>query len=93
MLKEADIKASRQDLVPETVVRWKRIIEEMKKSKTPFSLSDLKINGIDLLKVGIKGKLTGIILNSLFDEVLENPQKNTREYLIDRAIQLKDNLF
>ena len=93
LLKEADIKASRQDLVPETVVRWKRIIEEMKKSKTPFSLSDLKINGIDLLKVGVKGKLTGIILNSLFDEVLENPQKNTREYLIDRAIQLKDNLF
>ena len=46
-----------------------------------------------LLKVGVKGKLTGIILNSLFDEVLENPQKNTREYLIDRAIQLKDNLF
>ena len=92
LLKEADIKASRQDLIPQTVVRWKKIIEEMKESKTPFSLSELAINGNDLLKVGVKGKLTGIILNSLLNETLKNPQINTFETLIIKAEQLKESL-
>ncbi len=92
LLKEADIKASRQDLIPQTVVRWKKIIEEMKESKTPFSLSELAINGNDLLKLGVKGKLTGIILNSLFDEALKNPKVNTYEILIKKAERLKDDL-
>ncbi len=92
LLKEADIKASRQDLIPQTVVRWKKIIEEMKDSNTPFSLSQMAVNGNDLLKLGIKGKLTGIILNKLFDEVIDNPQLNKYEILIRRAERLKDNL-
>ena len=92
LLKEADIKASRTDLVPETVVRWRKIIEEMKKTNTPFTLSEMDIGGNDLFDIGIKGKLTGIILRALFDEVLGNPQLNKYEKLIKRARQLKDNL-
>ena len=52
----------------------------------PFSISDLKINGNDVMEVlNIKpGPKVGEILQKLFEEVLEDSSKNNREYLIER---------
>lgn len=61
----------------------KRIHQVMTK---PFSISDLKVNGKDVMEIlNIKpGPKIGEILQKLFDEVLEDSSKNTKKYLLDR---------
>lgn len=52
----------------------------------PFSIADLKVNGQDVmktLKISPSPKV-GQILNQLFQEVLKDSGKNTREYLLKR---------
>jgi tRNA nucleotidyltransferase (CCA-adding enzyme) len=53
---------------------------------TPMQVTDLKINGNDVIKLlGIKpGPKVGEILNQLFEEVLDDPTKNTKKYLLER---------
>ncbi|MBI2330098.1 CCA tRNA nucleotidyltransferase [Candidatus Daviesbacteria bacterium] len=65
----------------------KRINEVLKK---PFSISDLKVNGKDVMEtLNIPpGKKVGEILQKLFEEVLEDASKNNREYLLERIKQL-----
>ncbi len=60
-----------------------RIDEVLKK---PFSITDLKINGKDVMKaLNIpSGPKVGEILQKLFEEVLEDSEKNKREYLLER---------
>jgi putative nucleotidyltransferase with HDIG domain len=65
----------------------KRIIEVQKHIP---SVTDLKINGKDImsiLKIG-SGPKVGEILATLFEEIMENPEKNDREYLLRRIIEL-----
>ncbi len=59
-------------------------------SRKPFSVTDLKISGQDIMKeLGIKpGPKVGQLLNQLFEEVLEDSSKNTREFLIGRIRQI-----
>jgi tRNA nucleotidyltransferase/poly(A) polymerase len=67
---------------------FKKRIEDV--LKTPFSVSDLKINGRDVMEaLKIKpGPKVGEILNKLFEEVEEDYKKNEREYLLDRVKEL-----
>ena len=56
----------------------KKILEE----KNCLSLKDLALDGKDLIALGMKpGKELGETLQILFDYVLENPDKNTKEEL------------
>ncbi len=57
--------------------------------KKPFSISDLKINGSDVMKaLNLKpGPKVGEILQKLFEEVLEDSSKNNREHLLERIKQ------
>lgn len=53
------------------------------------SLKGLDISGRDLIQAGLKaGPSIGRILESLLDQVLEDPGKNNREYLLAQAEQL-----
>jgi putative nucleotidyltransferase with HDIG domain len=55
--------------------------------RQPISLKQLKINGDDIMEI-LKiqpGPKVGMILNALFEEVLDDPKKNKREYLARRA--------
>ena len=55
-----------------------------------FSIKDLKINGKDLIKIGIKeGKEIGYILNQLLNLVINNEISNNYDDLIEKAIELK----
>lgn len=56
------------------------------------TLKDLAISGNDLMKsTGIKqGKEVGMILNLLLDFVLENPESNNKDILLDLAIKIKN---
>ena len=59
----------------------------------PFTVADLKINGNDVMRVlGIKpGPEVGKILNELFEEVADDKNKNTKEYLLQRLEDFKTN--
>lgn len=55
----------------------------------PMRIKDLKINGNDLIEIGVeKGKKVGEILNLLLQDVLENPKLNEREYLMEKSLKL-----
>lgn len=56
--------------------------------RDPVEVSDLAVNGDDLLKVGITGKRLGETLRSLLKYVLEDPTRNTQDALLQRAQQL-----
>lgn len=49
-------------------------------------MKDMKVTGNDLMEAGVKpGKTVGETLARLFAEVLEDPQKNSREELLSMA--------
>lgn len=53
----------------------------------PMKLTDMAIDGHDVMKeLNLKpGPSVGHILNALFEDILENPEHNTREYLLKKA--------
>ncbi|MGC6177567.1 CCA tRNA nucleotidyltransferase [Lacrimispora sp. 38-1] len=52
-------------------------------------LKDMAVTGRDLMEAGIKpGPKMGEILESLFDEVIKNPENNNREYLLNYSKDL-----
>lgn len=65
--------------------RIKKVLEK------PFSISDLKINGSDVMEIlQIKpGPKVGEILNNLFAQVQEDHTKNNREYLLSQVGEFK----
>lgn len=84
-LQRADINSL---LNPESVIHKINFIEtrthEILDNKLPLSVKDLAVNGSDLIKfLNVKpGKTIGIVLNTLLDMVLENPDLNTKEVLL-----------
>ena len=61
----------------------REIVEE-----NEFTLSSLKIDGNDLITLGIKGKKIGEVLNLLLNEVIEEKIPNERKALLKRATKL-----
>ncbi|MEA2097554.1 MAG: HD domain-containing protein [Patescibacteria group bacterium] len=61
-----------------------------KVSKDPISAKMLKVNGQDIMKVlnTSPGPKIGAILKVLLSEVIEDPKRNTREYLEKRVKEL-----
>jgi len=66
----------------------KRVIEVQK--HTP-SVHDLKVSGHDVMKtLNLKpGPKVGEILDTLYEEILDNPKNNTKKYLQDRLKEIK----
>ena len=66
----------------------KRVEEQL--APEPFSVKDLAIDGNDIMKeLQTKpGKYIGEILNTLFAEVDEDLEKNTRDFLLKRTKEL-----
>ena len=59
------------------------LYQEIMEDQDCIQIKDLKINGKDLIKLGVpQGKKIGMILSEIFEIVLEEPKKNTKEYLI-----------
>lgn len=58
--------------------------ERVLSEKQPLSVKDLDINGYDLMKIGIpQGKQIGVMLNLLLEKVLENPELNQKDILLE----------
>lgn len=68
---------------------FKKRLEEVQKQ--PFTVTDLKINGFDVMKaLNVKpGPIIGKVLNDLFSEVEAGTLKNEREILLKRLRETK----
>ena len=74
---------------PYRLRKYQSMIEEA--LTDPVSLKQLKIDGNRIMSVTQEtpGPRVGFILNALFAEVLEDPNKNTVEYLESTALHMK----
>ena len=92
-LQEADNKAKNPLYINDRLARIKKVRERAQQiiaEGQPYTVSQLQINGRDLIKLGYKaGREIGDVLKFLLDEVLIDPALNNREYLVKRAIVLK----
>ena len=61
--------------------------EEILRKRECLSLKDLAVSGRDLIDAGVKpGKDVGEILNRMLEEVLDDPEKNDKEYLMSMYV-------
>jgi tRNA nucleotidyltransferase (CCA-adding enzyme) len=82
-LQTADIKASAPPYDLEPVEFLRRETSKIIIENQPISVKDLKVTGSDLINIGFKpGKNLGEALNYLLQLVLENPELNTKDYLL-----------
>lgn len=72
------------DVAP-TVIRWKKIIAELKSSGAPTSEKDLKITAEQLKKTGFTGKSLGEERKKLFLRCVLNPRLNDEKTLLSAA--------
>ena len=86
-IKKADMLGQSDYLLEDRQQRFDQLVqyhEEIVRDKDPLSIAELKINGKDLIDMGIKpGPKMGEILQELLDSVLENPSMNKKETLIE----------
>lgn len=60
-----------------------RAVAETRAAKAPLTLGDLAVSGDDLIAAGVaEGPEIGRILRRMLDEVLEDPQLNTKDRLL-----------
>ena len=66
-------------------------MEKILSEKKALSLKDLAVSGKDLIKIGISpGKYMGIILEELLNTVIEDPELNTMEKLLEIAEKINN---
>jgi tRNA nucleotidyltransferase/poly(A) polymerase len=83
--KEADLaaKSSREEELT-AVVQLRTLLEQQRES--PHRLTDLAVDGSDLIEIGYReGPALGRTLEALLDAVVEDPARNTRDELLERA--------
>lgn len=74
------------------ITRAMKEFEEAVINKEPMSMKDLNISGTTVKNVVSQPSDTGIVLNTLLEEVLHNPSLNNEEYLINRAKEIAETL-
>jgi len=83
--KEADLRAKNvDDAELERTLRLRALLEQ--EASSPHRLSDLAVDGSDLLDLGYaEGPALGGVLSGLLDDVVVDPSRNRREWLLERA--------
>lgn len=93
-LRRADVQAQGMGGSTDDVDKFEQeIIDEIDR-KPPFGRSDLALNGRDVIEIFNleQSPLIGDVLDFLMEKVLDNPDDNTRDILIDYARQyLQEN--
>lgn len=91
-VKRADVLAQSEYMRREkldNIDQWEQIYYKIMEQKQCVSLKELAVTGKDLIAEGIQpGPELGKMLNNLLELVLENPECNTREYLL-QELQLR----
>lgn len=66
-----------------------RLLDEIEANGDPLEVSDLAVGGEELLRLGVpRGPAVGEMLSQLLSMVLDDPNANRREILLDRAKDL-----
>jgi tRNA nucleotidyltransferase/poly(A) polymerase len=74
---------------PESLLPLMRRVEKILSSREALSLKDLAVSGSDLKAAGVKpGRTMGVILRELLEAVIDDPELNTRERLLEIAGRL-----
>ncbi len=93
-VKRADVTAQHPSVTEEKlqyVRELERIWEDVRIHNDCLSLKDLAISGKDLIADGHQpGPGIGSLLQALLDEVLEYPERNTKEYLLAYSRELEN---
>ena len=95
LVKEADLAAQsdyQREEKQEHLRKMQEDYEAVIASGACLTLKGLAVNGKDLIGIGMQaGRGLGDILQKLLEEVLEEPQRNTKEFLLEEArrIQVK----
>lgn len=86
----ADRKTHKPPYNFEQIERMEKLVEEILSKQLPISLKELNISGKDLIENGFtQGKEIGEILNYLLNKVLEFPEDNNKEKLLELAINYR----
>jgi tRNA nucleotidyltransferase (CCA-adding enzyme) len=73
-------------LLPASRSMLRAAVERSRAAGEPLTLKDLAVRGDDLIAAGVRpGPDVGEMLERLLEEVLEDPARNTREYLLSRV--------
>src|SRR5881296_3554066 len=63
-----------------------KVVSSILAAKDPLTLQDLAVDGNDLIAAGVRaGPDVGDVLQRLLAEVLEDPKRNTKGYLLSRV--------
>jgi len=83
--KEADLRAKNvDDAELARTLRLGELIEQ--EASNPHRLADLAVDGDDLLELGYhEGPALGSALSDLLDSVVDDPSRNSKEWLLERA--------
>ena len=71
----------------QNLAQWKELYQRVRKEKQCVSLKTLAVTGSDLIAHGMKpGKEIGNKLQEMLELVLDNPEYNEKEYLLDKFL-------
>ncbi len=81
-VKQADYRAcyDYEDVAP-TVIKWQKLIEQMREDGVPLTVKDLKITAKDLIALGYKGSAIKTQLEDLRRQAIISPKLNDFEKL------------
>ena len=86
---EADIAAQNPELSEgkyQTLKSARELYQRVLEAGDALTIKDLAVKGYDLMELGIpQGKQLGHILTALLEQVLEEPSRNEREWLLSYA--------
>lgn len=89
-LMRGDVMGKRKEFQPQALAQLEeaeKIYQNILETKQCFCLKDLAVKGSDLIAAGMKpGKEVGIILQKMLDYVMEHPDANQKEGLMERFL-------
>jgi putative nucleotidyltransferase with HDIG domain len=81
-----------KEIEPESLAQLADRVEEVLARGRAFSIKDLAVSGKDLMAAGIPtGKIMGVLLRELLETVLDDPEQNTKDKLLEIAGKMRDN--
>ena len=94
LVKEADLAAQsdyHREEKQEHLRKMQEDYEAVIESGACLTLKGLAVNGKDLIGIGMQaGRGLGDILQKLLEEVLEEPQRNTKEFLLEEVRRIQE---
>ena len=67
------------------------LLKVIDQEKDFFHKKDLKVNGHDMMKLGLQNKQIGDMLDELYQQVIDDPSMNEKEKLMAYARQKMQN--